>query len=178
MKRKLAGFTDLPLEVLICILLSLDLKDLVFARLIYRLLNTLIEGNPKIQYAIELMVAGAEDNPRVLMALSKRVDLLKQQEEAWLFLDPRISRQISLPHKRHVIDGIHLVDGVLNFKSATSATEQPTRLDYAVLPSGPERGIKWKSIDVNPATVEISSFSRPEDIFVLITRYIGRAYVF
>lgn len=78
------SITDiLPLELILKIFMMLDYRSLVTCQQVCRLFNTLIAGSSPLQYALELAIAGKQDNPLSSFDFSHKLAALRQYQAAW-----------------------------------------------------------------------------------------------
>ncbi|KAI0356942.1 hypothetical protein OH77DRAFT_183926 [Trametes cingulata] len=76
-------FTSLPPELLTGILLELDFQSLFRCRQVCVLLKDLIDQDVRLQYQIELAVAGMEDGPPSATTAAERLRMLNARQDAW-----------------------------------------------------------------------------------------------
>ncbi|KAI0767461.1 hypothetical protein C8Q74DRAFT_1355564 [Fomes fomentarius] len=75
--------TCFPIEVLQTILILLDFRDLIRCRQICWLFKNIVDSDIRLQYKIELAVAGMEDGPPSALTPTERLTMLRERQEAW-----------------------------------------------------------------------------------------------
>ncbi|KAI6108453.1 hypothetical protein EDD16DRAFT_1619560 [Pisolithus croceorrhizus] len=73
----------LPLELIIKIFMMLDYRSLLTCQQVCHLFNTLIAGSSPLQYALELAIAGKQDNPLSSFDFSHKLAALRRYQDAW-----------------------------------------------------------------------------------------------
>ncbi|KDQ56119.1 hypothetical protein JAAARDRAFT_70921 [Jaapia argillacea MUCL 33604] len=76
-------FDSLPIELLTALLDGIGFRSLLNCRQISHRFKAIIDATPRLQYTIELAVAGMVDNPKRSMAIEERRRRLIVYQEYW-----------------------------------------------------------------------------------------------
>lgn len=146
-------FLDLPIEITLQILLSLDIHDLLTFASLNRFLHALTTSDIRIRHRLECFAANVVDNPNLQRPAHERVALLKRREDAWRTLT--IQRRISVPIEHNstgiydLTGGVYFVGERLNSGHFSALTR---KLRWIRLPSAKDdvdAEIQWNTIDVD-----------------------------
>ncbi|KAH9937048.1 uncharacterized protein B0H18DRAFT_968898 [Fomitopsis serialis] len=151
---------ELPTELVAHILADLDCIDLLRCREVCRMFDAVVEDSAVLQYKIELLKAGQEDNHRLgILSAAERLQLLRKHQAAWASLD--FSYQKSVPML--IGHTWELYGGVL-----AQGTDQ-SNLNFRQLPSA-LRSIEEKEWKIEGLGFEIRDFSMDpaQDLLVAI----------
>ncbi|KAH9946941.1 hypothetical protein B0H21DRAFT_372592 [Amylocystis lapponica] len=85
---------SLSVEVLILILDGLTVRDLLVCKQVSRFLSQIIDDSERLQYNIDLAIAGMVDSPPGSLCVADRRNMLKEHQKAWC--DMQLSPQPTL----------------------------------------------------------------------------------
>lgn len=125
--------TDLPTELLIRILRLLSLSDIAHCKRVELTLNATIADSAVIQYDCALDAAGLDDNPASSLPLRERLELLRNQERAWMSLTPC---SVSNFHINFLPSGIYgLTSGAYLLGECFTEARKTQGIKYLKLPN-------------------------------------------
>ncbi|KAH9947003.1 hypothetical protein B0H21DRAFT_857166, partial [Amylocystis lapponica] len=88
---------DLSVEVITPILDGLAVRDLLLCRQVSRYLLEVIDGSERLQYKIDLAVAGMIDGPPSALCTAERRRMLREHQKAWDSLEFSVQPTLSIP---------------------------------------------------------------------------------
>ncbi|KAH9910844.1 hypothetical protein B0H21DRAFT_492444 [Amylocystis lapponica] len=88
---------DLSVDVLTPILDSLAVRDLLACKQVSRYLLEVIDGSERLQYKIDLAVAGMVDGPPSALCTAERRSMLREYQKAWCSLELPVRPNLTIP---------------------------------------------------------------------------------
>ncbi|RDX52576.1 hypothetical protein OH76DRAFT_1400371 [Lentinus brumalis] len=155
---------DLPVELLSCIFLHLDFRDVLRCRGVCSSLKDFVDDDSHMRYKIELAVAGMKDGVHSTLTVSDRLSMLELKRDAWRKL--AWTSQKDIPATRNSASW-ELCGGVF------AEEENRRTLHFWQLPSQ-IRGIQWREWTLNDVGVSMSDFGiDPAQDLLVIAEDIG-----
>lgn len=169
-------FLDLPIEITLQLVLSLDDPDLLTFTALSRDLRTLTTSDIRVRYRLECYAARVVDNPNTRRPIHECLDLLKRREDAWRSLT--IRRKSTVPIE-HISTGIYdLTGGVYfigerlhsGFFSALTRKLRWLRLPSAEDPV--DAKVQWNTLDIEKPISDLGVALDEHDLVVLAYLYV------
>ena len=168
---------DLPNEIILHILLSLNDPDLLPAICLCHQLYDLGSVDLRVQYRLACYAAGVVDNPNCALPVYERFETLKRREQAWKTLTVR---RKATARVEHLPTGIYDLTGGVYFLGEglpLGGTGAYTRkLRWLRLPSVEDAPaeIEWNVIDIGKFISDLGLSIPENDLVAIAHLYVYR----
>ncbi|KAJ6507816.1 hypothetical protein C8R47DRAFT_58941 [Mycena vitilis] len=163
-------FLDLPSEILILILHSLNFRSLLRCTATNRRLRAIIEGSALLQYRLAAQVACVEDNPRNTdMTSAQRLTALGKRQTAFGEMTPTSVHTIqmdvfpTMEIDGHDIEGYALSGGIFVMSEGSRKAVRWTSLASA------QPGPVWERLEFDDYILEFGLIVPEEDLLVVVS---------
>ncbi|EJF56105.1 hypothetical protein DICSQDRAFT_94010 [Dichomitus squalens LYAD-421 SS1] len=152
-------FVSLPPELLATILLDLGFRDLLRCRQVCSLFKSVIDGDVRAHYKVELAAAGMQDGPPSALTPAERLSILRRRQDAWTKLAWTAKEEV--PMRR---GGVWELYG-----NVLAQAEGERTLHFKQLPSA-IRGIKGKEWTIQDVGCKIRDFGMDsaQDLLIVL----------
>ncbi|KAF7353777.1 hypothetical protein MVEN_01063200 [Mycena venus] len=161
----MSDFLNLPPEILIAILHSLDLSSLVACIATNRRVKSIIDGSASLQYRLATQAACVEDNPygATNMTSADRLRALRKRQIAFAELLPSSISTIQMDK----ISFLHTYTFSGGILALTESTEQSLR--WISLASIGQSSPVWERLELDEYILEIILAVPEEDLLVVLS---------
>lgn len=168
----MARFLDLPDEVLIEILSYLDVIDTYTCRQTCRTLYSIFSDSRKLQYFIELKIAGMQDNPYCKLSIADRLSALESRESSWKFASWSFFTGIDVPSRW---SGVYdLTPSVyLLGKSSSDSEFTTTGVQTIRLPDQDSSLVEWTEFNFGMEIIDFGTAIEEHDLLACVSSYVN-----
>ncbi|KAH9946940.1 hypothetical protein B0H21DRAFT_822298 [Amylocystis lapponica] len=156
---------SLSVEVLTLILDKLPVRDLLVCKQVSRFLSQIIDDSERLQYSIDLAIAGMVDGLPGGLCVADRRSMLKEYQKAWRDAEFPLQPVMSITNPQYDSIGLSGISGNVFLQQA------PTGLEFVRLPSR-IRGINAERWRIDSATLGFNphafAMDPSQDLLVLL----------
>ncbi|KAJ7152668.1 hypothetical protein C8R43DRAFT_1235673 [Mycena crocata] len=155
---------DLPSEILIIILNSLDLPTLSHCLSTNRYLKCLVDDSSLLQYRRASLAACVEDNPcSAAISSAKRLDALQKRQRSFADLLPSFTYPIPMDDFP-MVSSYALSGGIFAMLESEGKS-----LRFVALPSAQNQTASWEHLEVDEFILEFALAVPEDDLLVVLT---------
>ncbi|TFK29151.1 hypothetical protein FA15DRAFT_428188 [Coprinopsis marcescibilis] len=160
---------DLPVEIITRILTQLSLQELIRCQSTCRRLKRIYDQSSKLQYIVEIEVAGMLDNPRCRISVADKLEALRHRERAWCSLRPTFTKTVPIPRQSC---GLYDVTASAYFLGVASESTPPAvyELQSLALPSISTATASHTEIRSDKEIVDFATAIEEHDLIAVVRK--------
>ncbi|KAF7353792.1 hypothetical protein MVEN_01064700 [Mycena venus] len=160
-------FLDLPSEILVLILCSLDLPSLIACIATNRRVKSIIDGSTLLQYRMATQTACVEDNPcgDTTMTSAQRLVALQKRQRAFAELLPSSIHTIPVDNASDILSTFYMLSGgIFAFRDSSMKV-----LRWISLSSNEQQAPVWKRLELDEYILVFQLAVPEEDLLVVVS---------